>query len=60
MLFAEFTNLSSSRSKFQRVGPATEKNLLPIFVILEQNKKEFYDRRISECKYCGCFHESAW
>ena len=59
----------NTNREIHRVGAATEKALVPMFVLTlgTKNKLELDDRSClrrlagvsSECKYAGCLHESA-
>ena len=64
------THLTLTGSTFQRVGAATEKALVPTFILILATKSrlELDDRSClgslagtsSECKYAGCLDESAY
>ena len=63
-------NLTLTGNEFHKVGAATEKALVPMFVLIlgikskcevdYQNCLAFLAGVSSECKYAGCPDESAW
>ena len=64
-----YTDLTLKGSEFHRVGAATQKALVPTFVLTlgTKSRLELDDRSClgclaevsSECKYAGCLGESA-